>query len=79
MERGPCHVPPWKAERPKGQTGYSQPIPNAGIGGSPRFADIPFDTIFLSIMQNTSLALLSNGSYADISRGSKSPKFGAKP
>jgi hypothetical protein len=23
---------------PLGQTGYSQPIPKAGIGGSPRFA-----------------------------------------
>src|ERR1039457_2019123 len=33
-----------------------------------RFAanDIPFDTIFLSIMQNMSLALLSNGCCADI-------------
>src|ERR1035441_2886950 len=27
---------PWG--KPWGQTGYSQPIPKAGIGGSPRFA-----------------------------------------
>src|ERR1035438_8797303 len=26
--------------RPAGQTGYSQPIPKAGIGGSPRFAGV---------------------------------------
>src|ERR1035438_9508053 len=33
---------------------------------SPLCNDIPFDTIFLSIMQNMSLTLLSNGCYVDI-------------
>src|ERR1035438_2991149 len=31
---------------PVGQTGYSQPIPKAGIGGSPRFAARPPIGIF---------------------------------
>ena len=34
---------PSKKSLPDGQTGYSQPIPKAGIGGSPRFARQSYD------------------------------------